>query len=217
MNITKEAIEAFYSKAEVTRHGTILHLEAALTAAYAAMPAGVVKPLEWHAITSPREDGPPEPTGDIEANTMIGEYSVCFDEDEAVAGTPWCCWSPVECVGHFADFEAAKSAAQADYSARIMSALEPAGVGAVEAPQLSIHKRGSQNRWSIDHSAGRPILMLDGCSVIESEDAEYLLRLIKNDQAKNREASTPAALKDPLKERLKAGTVHYARQESDRS
>ena len=63
--------------------------------------------------------------------------------------------------------------------------VNPAGVVAVETPQPSIHKRCCQNRWSIDHSAGRPILMLDGCSVIESEDAEYLLRLIKDDQGKN--------------------------------
>lgn len=35
--------------------------------------------------------------------------------------------------------------------------------------------------WAIDHSAGRPILVLNGCSVIEAEDAEYVLALIKRD------------------------------------
>ena len=91
----------------------------------------VVKPLEWEAIVSPREDDQPDATGDIEANTMIGEYSVCLDEDDAVSDAPWCCWSPVECIGHFADFDDAKAAAQADYEARIRSALAeaPAGVG----------------------------------------------------------------------------------------
>lgn len=87
--------------------------------------AAKVKPLEWEQIMSPREDGPAEPTGDIEAITMIGEYSVCFDTDEGVTDIPWCCWSPVENIGHFYDFDAAKDAAQADYEARILGALEP--------------------------------------------------------------------------------------------
>lgn len=41
--IPKEAIEAFYSKAEVQQTGTILNMEAALTAAFAAMS----KPVAW--------------------------------------------------------------------------------------------------------------------------------------------------------------------------
>ena len=35
--------------------------------------------------------------------------------------------------------------------------------------------------WGIDHSAGRPILVYKGCSVIEAEDAEYVLSLIAKD------------------------------------
>lgn len=35
------------------------------------------------------------------------------------------------------------------------------------------------NGWSIDHSAGRPILMHNNCSVIEAEQAYGLLELIK--------------------------------------
>lgn len=35
------------------------------------------------------------------------------------------------------------------------------------------------NGWSIDHSAGRPILMHNSCSVIEAEQAYGLLKLIK--------------------------------------
>lgn len=34
--------------------------------------------------------------------------------------------------------------------------------------------------WSIDHTAGRPILMHNNCSVIEAEQAYGLLELIKN-------------------------------------
>lgn len=95
----------------------------------------VVKPLEWRDLTSPREDGPSEPTGDVEAYTMIGEYSVCFDDDEDMMHAPWCCWSPNECVGHFADFDEAKAAAEADYRTRILSALAspPAPVVTVDA------------------------------------------------------------------------------------
>lgn len=37
------------------------------------------------------------------------------------------------------------------------------------------------NDWEIDHSAGRPILLYKKCSVIEAEDAEYLMHLIKRD------------------------------------
>lgn len=37
--------------------------------------------------------------------------------------------------------------------------------------------------WRIDTSAGRPILVYKNCSVIESEQAEYVLRLIAADQA----------------------------------
>jgi hypothetical protein len=33
--------------------------------------------------------------------------------------------------------------------------------------------------WAIDHSAGRPILVLNGCSVIEAEDADYVLSLVR--------------------------------------
>lgn len=38
---------------------------------------------------------------------------------------------------------------------------------------------GTNKAWAIDHSAGRPILVLNGCSVIEAEDAEYVLSLIR--------------------------------------
>ncbi|WP_165909302.1 DUF551 domain-containing protein, partial [Shinella sp. JR1-6] len=82
-----------------------------------------VKALEWEDLLSQREDGPAEPTGDIEAATIIGEYSVCLDEDEGVLETPWCAWSPVENIGHFESLEAAKAAAQQDYETRILSAL----------------------------------------------------------------------------------------------
>lgn len=42
-----------------------------------------------------------------------------------------------------------------------------------------------QTNWRIDHSAGRPILVYQDCSVIEDEQAEYVLRLIEADRLKN--------------------------------
>lgn len=48
--------------------------------------------------------------------------------------------------------------------------------------------------WAIDHSAGRPILVLDKCSVIEAEDAEYVLSLIRNDTRPQPQADQPAEL-----------------------
>lgn len=81
-----------------------------------------VKPLEWRECTSQREDGPPEPIGEWEAPTLIGEYSVTFDPDEDVKDYPWCAFGP-ESIGHFADPDEAKSEAQADYETRIRSAL----------------------------------------------------------------------------------------------
>ena len=109
----------------------------AISAALSDKQAGEVKikPLEWTGLLSPREDGPAEPTGDIEAATLIGEYSVCLDEDEGVSETPWCAWSPVENIGHFESLEAAKAAAQSDYETRIRSAL--VDVPAVESEPVA--------------------------------------------------------------------------------
>lgn len=36
--------------------------------------------------------------------------------------------------------------------------------------------------WAIDESAGRPILTYKRCSVIEAEDAEYVMRLVAADK-----------------------------------
>ncbi len=44
--------------------------------------------------------------------------------------------------------------------------------------------------WKIDHSAGRPILTYKNCSVIEAEQAEYVINLISQDQKENKEVKT---------------------------
>lgn len=82
-------------------------------------PTLAVKALDWYELTSPREDGPAEPTGDWEASCGFGEYSVCFEQDEEMAETPWCAWSPDRNIGNFSSLEKAKAAAQTDYEDRI--------------------------------------------------------------------------------------------------
>lgn len=83
----------------------------------------VVKPLEWR---------------DGRAECQFGDYSIDYDHDDDMSDTPWCCWSPVDSLGHFATAETAVAAAQADYEQRILSALAsvPAPSGAEPVAQL---------------------------------------------------------------------------------
>ncbi|WP_407028915.1 hypothetical protein [Raoultella ornithinolytica] len=52
-------------------------------------------------------------------------------------------------------------------------------IAALTAARIKVEAGG----WAIDHSAGRPILVYKGCSVIEAEDAEYVLGLIRTHTA----------------------------------
>ena len=54
-------------------------------------------------------------------------------------------------------------------------------------------------KWGIDTSAGRPILVYEGCSVIEAEQAEYVMGLIRAHEKHQRQgADSPAsATTDP--------------------
>lgn len=47
-----------------------------------------------------------------------------------------------------------------------------------------VERQDHLDDWAIDHSAGRPILVFKGCSVIEAEDADYILRLVLEDRNK---------------------------------
>jgi len=60
------------------------------------------------------------------------------------------------------------------------------------APQDSV--RVGDGEWRIDTSAGSPILVYENCSVIQDEQAEYVLRLIEAD----RTTPAPAAGADGL-------------------
>ena len=122
-------------RAEVAKKTEVATLRAELDAA-----RGRVKPLVW------RE--PADGRGLI-ATTVVGQYAV-FDE-----GSPRWAFSvrggytyhPVK------DMEAAKSAAQADYTARILSALEPdpAVVRMREALELAANRL---HRCSVDYDTG---------------------------------------------------------------
>lgn len=83
-----------------------------------------VKPLEWTEIMSARsnEDPTPEHTGDFEATTPFGTYYI-----EQYFGSDSYGWNVTingyDSVADRDDPEDAKSAAQADYERRVVSAL----------------------------------------------------------------------------------------------
>lgn len=93
-------------------------IEACLTAALSASPAGAVKPLEWVDRGEIVEDR-------FKASSVVGDYYVRREKSGLFS------WRLPALRGSVVvgDAEAAKSSAFADYSARIMSAIEPAGVG----------------------------------------------------------------------------------------
>ena len=84
-----------------------------------------VKQLVWEDVMMDRGDGYSEPSGDYEALCAWGSYYI-----EIGLGSNSYYWY-VETMGRevgniFDDLDDAKAAAQADYEARILSALEPA-------------------------------------------------------------------------------------------
>ncbi|MCI3945492.1 hypothetical protein K0038_02534 [Pseudomonas syringae] len=65
-----------------------------------------------------------------------------------------------------------------DFREDPMSHVEMWNTRIAAAPQPPAISEG----WAIDHSAGRPILTYKGCSVIEAEDAEYVMGLVAKDK-----------------------------------
>lgn len=53
--------------------------------------------------------------------------------------------------------------------------------------------------WEIDHSAGRPILTYQKCSVIEAETAEYVMGLIKAKEDLSEPMKLPTPIAGPAK------------------
>lgn len=125
--ITDEMVEAGVKEIRKDKHTCFDRwtdheaIRAILTAAFAAMPGPAVKKLEWVPITS---DG-----RDIEAVTEFGKYTISVDS--SFAGGTHYLWTPDQREyddDHHSEHRgmtSARAAAQADYEARIMAAIEP--------------------------------------------------------------------------------------------
>jgi|GEM_PF-5781147 len=128
MKITGEMMMAAASATGHTIHPE--DLRKALEAALSASPAGVVKPkpLEWEY----------DEEGWYSVQTVCGPYEARVTDRGAVRiRKPSEAWQSFE-----GDIDAAFAFLFDDYSARIMSAIEPAGVG-VDTPPPSQHVAGS--------------------------------------------------------------------------
>ena len=147
MNVTDEMVKAAFRDLvdqgyEVTMHG----VREALSAALAAGAPGVkVKALEWEPVMTARsrEDPTPEETGDCETVCAVGVYYI-----EMYFGSDSYGWrvtlNGTDDIADKDDPEAAKAAAQADYEARILSALEP-------APSALVAEPGEPVAWQHRH------------------------------------------------------------------
>lgn len=125
--ITKEAIKAALNAyyGNDVEHGRMAaaQMEAALTAALAAIPGPAVrvKPLEWVPVV--------EGGRDIQSITQFGTYTISVDS--SFAGGRHYLWTPSEREydddhhSEYGGMTSARAAAQADYEARILSAIEP--------------------------------------------------------------------------------------------
>jgi hypothetical protein len=123
-----------------------------------------VKPLEWtEEKLAWNATGPIVPV----AHTALGRYAIT----ELMIGSPavlkyWVSLSlGAANVGGFDTLEAAKSAAFADYSARIMSAIEPAGVG-VETASPSAHLDASSNLLTCPFCGSEPRVWVDDVTLV---------------------------------------------------
>lgn len=113
-------------ESSLERHGVMNFtrtVDDAIKAIAAADVKPKVKPLVWDALETDRGDGSHEPTGDWEAVTPFTVYSINmgFASDSYI----WDVYTgEADHVGCYDDPDTAKAAAQADYEARILSALE---------------------------------------------------------------------------------------------
>lgn len=153
------------------------HHAVEIVKALSASPAGVVKPLEWKLSWGPDQDGDEchvasTPFGTVAVERLYGKWQwrYCFDEyyDE----------DQTQCDS----LEDGKAAAQAMWNsrisplidARIMSAIEPAGVG-VETPPPSSHLApqccmcGKKNLSTIEGDGGSECELEDGRWVCSAE------------------------------------------------
>lgn len=138
MEITDAMVEAVAVKLRGVFHGETPSkvarelLEAALSAAPVAVK---VKPLKFDELRT-------EARRYFQCNTVIGQYQISYlGEFEC-----WQLYSPQksqtwkECFSRYHTSDEAKSAAQADYERRILSALSPAPVSAEPEQQPVTHR-----------------------------------------------------------------------------
>lgn len=131
-----------------------------MTAALAAGVPGVkVKTLEWEPVMTARsrEDTTSEETGDCETVCAVGVYYI-----EMYFGSDSYGWrvtlNGTDDIADKDDPEAAKTAAQADYEARILSALEPAPSALVAAPSADWkagYSAATRDANTLSHRGGR--------------------------------------------------------------
>jgi hypothetical protein len=69
-----------------------------------------------------------------------------------------------------------------DLLERIATRLERLNAKDEELRAIIVERQPLVGDWEIDHSTDRPILVLKKCSVIEAEDAYYVLDLIRRDR-----------------------------------
>jgi hypothetical protein len=139
------------------------------------------------AALASREEAPPaaeaevtrfNPAQDSFATTVQMAGVIALRDEQAAAGAAQTV-NKEQVAAFKAGFHLAHTtfATCGDYDACVAAGLR-AALAATPSPEAP-----SAGDWRIDHSAGRPILMFQNCSVIEAKTAEYVLRLIATDQS----------------------------------
>jgi hypothetical protein len=113
-----------------------------------------VKKLEWVAVEEDRGDGVSDLTGGWTADTEIGLYVI--DIGWGSDGYYWSVQSPdgFDIGSDFDDLIYAQESAQADYSARIIAALDPAWLAALEAQVKAADGLADHLTWILPMAKG---------------------------------------------------------------
>ena len=122
-----------------------------------------VKPLAWDETHDDRGDGTSEHNGGYVAVSPLGDYEIGMG-----FGSDCYYWSATDPmlneIGSFEDPNYAKSAAQADYEARILAALEPVDADPLSDPRVKalVETAEAAIAWMQEHD------MIDGRAVLRS-------------------------------------------------
>lgn len=167
-DIPEKAVEAAHDAwldARYKQHENgVAAMRAALSAA-SPFTGAVVKPLEWEPVLAARskEDPTPEETGEYETVCAVGVYYIemYFGSDSY----GWCVTlNGADDIADKDDPDDAKAAAQADYEARIRSALVPSPVPQEALPldrdTLGRMVREAWVRWAMTQPSPKPSWLL---------------------------------------------------------